>query len=194
MQVNEIFYSIQGEGFHTGEAAVFVRFAGCNLNCSFCDTIITCSRNMTEQAIVTEVQRLSGPCRFVVLTGGEPTLQVTPLLVRMLHNAGYYVAVETNGTHKLPRGIDWITVSPKKAFVKDHPDFAVNDCDEVKVVFDGCHDIDDCGIRAKYYYIQPCDTQNKRTNKEILSMCVNFIKENPRWKLSLQTQKILKVR
>lgn len=192
MRVNEIFYSLQGEGYHTGTPATFVRFSGCNLKCPFCDTDFKSSEEMSEEDIVDAVK--DNPSDFVVITGGEPALQLTSSLVDKLHDAGKYVAVETNGTVKLPLNVDWITVSPKKSYLGSVAEPAYNCADEIKVVFDSIHDVDDYGIVASHYYLQPCDTGHEEENKEIINKCVEFIKKNPKWKLSLQTQKILNVR
>ena len=106
-RVNDIFYSLQGEGRNTGRAAVFVRFSGCNLRCSFCDTDFSAFREMTADEIIREISGY--PARFVVLTGGEPTLQVTDVFVDQLHQAGFEVAIETNGILPVPGHIDWVT-------------------------------------------------------------------------------------
>ena len=108
MRVNDIFYSLQGEGYHTGRAAVFVRFAGCNLRCSFCDTEFDSYREMTADEIVTAISQY--PARFVVLTGGEPTLQVDEAFVDLLHQHSFEVAMESNGTRPAPQNLDWLTV------------------------------------------------------------------------------------
>lgn len=195
MRINEIFYSLQGEGFHTGVAAVFIRLSGCNLKCPFCDTDFKGYREMTVDEIVKEVQRLAAiDTRLVVLTGGEPTLQDYMPLVSELRNYGYYVAMETNGTNVVDKIVQFVTVSPKQAFVGDAGRVKVTRCDEVKVVYDGINEPSDYGIEADYYFIQPCDTGNPAKNKEIIEKCVEYIKQNPKWRLSLQTQKILNVR
>ena len=118
-RVNDIFYSLQGEGRNTGRAAVFVRFAGCNLRCPFCDTEFDSFTEMTADDIL--CSHASGPWPYprsiplmAVLTGGEPTLQVDEALVDLLHQHGYYVAMESNGTRPAPRNLDWLTVSPKR--------------------------------------------------------------------------------
>jgi organic radical activating enzyme len=110
-RVNEIFYSLQGEGYHTGRAAVFIRFAGCNLRCPFCDTDFDSYTDMTAEQILAAISDY--PSRFVVLTGGEPTLQVTEPFIDLLHQHGYEVAMESNGTRPAPKNLDWLTVSPK---------------------------------------------------------------------------------
>lgn len=194
MRVNEIFYSIQGEGAMTGTPAVFVRFAGCNLKCPFCDTEHEPYREMTPQEIVREVCQY--PASLVIITGGEPTMQLTDDLVRMFHEEQKLVAVETNGTSmKGLRWVDWITCSPKRMFVNAKAAIPVlTKADEVKVVFDGVQPVEAFGIAATHYYLQPCDTGDTAKNAEIIEKCINYIKENPKWRMSLQTQKILKVR
>lgn len=192
MKVNEIFYSIQGEGYHSGTAATFIRFAGCNLKCSFCDTNHKDWIIMSEDEIINVVSE--NPAELVVITGGEPTIQLTKKLIDKLHAIRKYVAIETNGTQPVLSNIDWVTVSPKQEYVGEigHP--VINQANEVKVVYDGIHQISNFGIQADYYYIQPCDTGDNKRNKEIIKQCVEFIKKNPKWRLSLQTQKILNVR
>ncbi len=194
MRINEIFYSIQGEGTRSGEAAIFVRFSGCNLKCPFCDTEHQPYQNLTEEDIVRQVTGF--PASLVVITGGEPTLQLTPSLVDKLHKAGKTVAIETNGTRPIPRNVDWITVSPKAAFLGEVARPVITTADEVKIVLDGIHTPEDptFGITAAHYCVQPCDTGDAQRNREIIDYCVNFVKDNPAWRLSLQTQKILNVR
>lgn len=191
MKVNEMFYSVQGEGFFTGNAAVFVRFSGCNLRCPFCDTLHQQSTDISEDEIVNFAYQY--PSKLVVMTGGEPSLQLTESLVDKLKKIGKFVAVETNGTRELPCNVDWITLSPKTEYVDKKGCVVLNKANEVKVVFDGQHEINSYGVECQHYYIQPCDTGDSVKNKEIVNKCINFIKENPQWKLSLQTQKILNV-
>lgn len=181
-RVNDIFYSLQGEGFNTGRAAVFVRFAGCNLRCSFCDTDFAAYRLMSDDEIVAEA--LKHPSRFVVLTGGEPTLQVDKGLVDKFHAAGFEVAMETNGTSIPVEGIDWVTCSPKMRGVR------IRSCNELKCIFDGESPVCDYGIEAGHYYLQPCDTGDEQRNRLVTNLCVEYIKQHPRWRLSLQTHKL----
>jgi len=183
-RINEIFYSLQGEGRHTGRPAVFVRFSGCNLKCSFCDTDFTDYREMTDEEILAAISQY--PSRFVVLTGGEPTLQVDEAFVALLHANGYEVAMESNGTKEPPAGIDWLTVSPKGRLV-------VKRCQELKVLFKDSPmiDIDTIDIFADYYYLQPCDTGDATENQLIMQRCVDYIKQHPQWRLSLQTHKLI---
>lgn len=194
MRVNEIFYSLQGEGYWTGTPAVFIRFSGCNLKCPFCDTNHQPYVEMTEEEIMDEVNKY--PADLVVITGGEPALQLNNKMVELLHNAEKTVAVETNGTKELPKWVDWITVSPKEPYVGKAGKVILTSADEVKIVLDDKvqHEDPTYGVRADWYFVQPCDTGDKERNKAIMQQCVEFIKKNPKWRLSLQTQKILNVR
>lgn len=187
-RINEIFYSLQGEGHNTGRAAIFIRFAGCNLRCPFCDTEFSEYREMSDADIIAVIG--SWPARFIVLTGGEPTLQVDDSFVALLHTHGYEVAMETNGTRPVPNGIDWMTVSPKEAFTGKTGRVTVDRCNELKCIFDGTHEPTDHGIEAEYYYLQPCDTGDNERNSRITQACVEYISQNPKWRLSLQTHKL----
>lgn len=195
MKINEIFYSIQGEGFHTGTPAVFIRFSGCNLKCPFCDTKHQDGEEMAVKQITDKVSQY--PAKMVVLTGGEPGLQITPQFVRELKMIGKYVAVETNGTIQLPINVDWVTCSPKSDFVRGgnvllNVPYTYN---ELKVVYDGNNDVDQwLTVKASHYYLQPCDTGNKEKNEAIIQHTIAHCLGNPKWRISLQTQKILNVR
>lgn len=181
-RVNDIFYSLQGEGHNTGRAAVFIRFSGCNLHCSFCDTDFSHYRELTIDDIIGEMAQY--PARFVVLTGGEPSLQASFDFIDRLHREGYEVAMESNGTHIPPANLDWLTVSPKE-------NVAVKLCQELKVLFDGQTPVNDWGIKADYYYLQPCDMGDRQRNADITNRCVDYIKKHPQWRLSLQTHKLV---
>lgn len=189
--VSEIFYSLQGEGRWTGRAAIFVRFSGCNLRCPFCDTDFSRYREMTEEEIIDAVGQWP-QCKFIVFTGGEPTLQLTDSLVAKLKARGYFMTVETNGTHPVPEGIDWITCSPKTAFVNNDA-LRITRCDEVKVVYDGIHAISDYGLDCRYRYVQPCDTGDAFTTEANLRGAIAYVQQHPQWQLSLQVHKILKI-
>ena len=194
MKVNEIFYSLQGEGYHAGTAAVFVRLSGCNLQCPFCDTQHESGSEMTEDEIVAEVAKY--PARLVVVTGGEPSLQLTRGFVNALHDVDKMMAVETNGTRRLPGNVDWITLSPKDAYLGDKAKPVLNYVDEIKVVFDGEHEPSMYpGIMCTHArFLQPCDTGDPVRNAEIVNAAIEYIKKDPRWKLSLQIHKILNIR
>ena len=197
-RINNIFYSLQGEGRNTGRAAVFIRFAGCNLRCSFCDTEFESYREMSDEEILDAVKTLvpsnqtplpgggAGGGLLVVLTGGEPTLQVDEAFVDLLHQHGYEVAMESNGTRFAPRNLDWLTVSPKQAPIRQH-------CNEVKVVFVDAEQVPDIDLEADYYYLQPCDVGDVERNKAITQACVEYIKQHPRWRLSLHAHKLIDI-
>lgn len=196
MRINEIFYSLQGEGYYAGTPAIFIRFAGCNLNCDFCDTNHQSIREYTHDEILREIAKYA-PCDRVILTGGEPTLQLTAEFIDLLVNNGYFVNIETNGTRELPPmcAVHWVVCSPKFEFCKN-ADIKLDWIDELKVVYRGKEQDMSIyeNIEATYRYLQPCDTGDEATNKRIIKEAIEFIKQNPEWKLSLQTQKILSIR
>jgi len=179
-RINEIFYSLQGEGFHTGTPAVFIRFSGCNLRCRWCDTNFSAFTLMTAEQIVTECMKLQKNC-MLLLTGGEPALHADEALINMLHEAGYTsVAIETNGTRPLPEGIDWVTCSPKEG-----THVVLQEADEVKIVYTG-QDVEKwlTRIKSEHNYLQPCSLKNTKR-------IVSYILRHPWWRLSLQTQKYI---
>ncbi len=192
--VNEIFCSLQGEGRWTGRPAIFLRFAGCNLRCPFCDTDHAPHTDMSIQGIMQAIQPMTPD--FVVLTGGEPSLFIDDELIEALHRARKYVAVETNGTHPLPASADWVTLSPKDPFVEGATP-VIRRCDELKLLFDGRdttaaeHYAD---FPATHHYLQPIDTGDARRNKDIVERTVQYCLDNPQWSLSLQTHKIINIR
>ena len=192
-KINEIFYSLQGEGYYSGHPAVFIRFSGCNLKCPFCDTQHNDGKKMTDEEIVEEVKKY--PTRLVVITGGEPSLYLDEEFIKKLRLAGINtVAVETNGTHRLPRNVDYITCSPKFEYC-DNAEVVLSRIDEIKVVWNMKNDMEKYkSLKATRRYLQPCDVQDEKKNKEIQESAVMYCLQNPEWNLSLQTQKILGVR
>ena len=176
-KINEIFYSLQGEGFHTGTPAVFVRFSGCNLKCPFCDTQHESGELMTDEQILSAI--LSYPAKTVVLTGGEPSLWIDEEFIRLLHDANLYVCIETNGTKVLPEEIDWVTCSPKEG-----GEIVLHRMNEVKVVYQG----QDISVYeqfpAQHFFLQPCSCQNTKET-------VECVLQHPLWRLSLQTHKYI---
>lgn len=191
-KINEIFYSIQGEGRNAGRAAVFIRFSGCNIKCPFCDTKHQKGKEMSDLEIINQIAEY--PCRFVILTGGEPTLYVDADFVDKLHHKGYEVAIETNGTNIVPANVDFVTLSPKFEFVKNS-NIKQLVCDELKVIYNSANNMDTYNvITAKYKYIQPCDTGDDDTNQMHIVNAIRFVQDNPDWRLSLQLQKILSIR
>lgn len=188
LRVNEIFYSLQGEGHFTGTPAVFVRLSGCNLRCPFCDTDHHASVGMTYAQVVERVAAF--PSRHVVVTGGEPSMQLTDGFIDALHAAGCFVQVETNGTLPLPPSVDWVTCSPKDAPV------VLDRIDELKVVYSG-QPMDGYAplmAIAAEWRLQPCDVPGDAAASERhLRAAIAYALTHPRWRLSLQTHKLISI-
>lgn len=200
LNIAEIFYSIQGEGFHAGTPAVFIRSAGCNLACTFCDTDFSFKEKLTPEAILDRISAF--PCKFVVLTGGEPTIQPRAVrsLVALLHGRGYYVTMETNGSSADTLGVDWVTVSPK---LSQKGKWVLKQAQELKLVYES-QDLAFFEASAfEHYFLQPKeirteawgkgerDTEATRTERD---KTVSAVLANPRWKLSIQLHKELGLR
>lgn len=143
---------------------------------------------MTADEIIERVSQW--PARHIVVTGGEPALQLTYEFIELLHKNSYFVQAETNGTVKLPNNIDWITCSPKNGHI------VYTEVDELKIVYNRNQDFigNYSNIKAKDYRLQPCDTGNEKENLAITAECIDYIKANPKWALSLQTHKLLNIR
>lgn len=210
--VKEIFYTLQGEGANAGRPAVFCRFAGCNLwtgreedradaTCTFCDTDFVGTdgegggKFATADALADEVARhwsegTDGGAvhRFIVLTGGEPLLQVDQALTDALHARGFTIAVETNGTLPRPPGLDWVCVSPKADTT-----LAITEGDELKLVYPQ-ENVDPQRFAAlpfTHFFLQPMDNLLQATNQKL---AMQYCLQHPRWKLGLQTHKMLGIR
>lgn len=207
--LKEIFFTLQGEGFHTGRPAVFARFSGCNLwtgreedrqaaTCTFCDTDFVGvgpdgGRYATADALADAVASrwpagAVGGEPFVVCTGGEPLLQLDDAAVDALHARGFAVAVETNGTQAAPRTIDWITVSPKAG-----APLVLDRGDELKLVFPQ-RDAAPGRFEAlafRHWFLQPMDGPDLAAST---SAATAYCLAHPRWRLSLQTHKLLGIR
>ena len=206
--VKEIFYTLQGEGAQTGRSAVFCRFTGCNLwsgreedrasaQCTFCDTDFVGAdgpdggRFADAAALADRIASLwpaGGGGRFVVVTGGEPLLQLDPPLIAALHARGFEIAVETNGTLPPPAGIDWLCVSPKAG-----NRLAVTAGDELKIVVPqaGLDPLDFAGLRFRRFSVAPMDGPDRARNT---ALAIEFCLAHPQWQLSLQTHKVTGVR
>lgn len=207
--VKEIFFTLQGEGFHTGRAAVFCRFAGCNLwtgreqdrasaICSFCDTdFVGVGPDGGRFATADELSGVvesrwpadaDAGKRFVVCTGGEPLLQVDASLVDALHARGFQVAIETNGTRLPPAGIDWICVSPKAG-----AELVLGNGNELKLVYPqvGAEPEQYEQLAFEHFFLQPMDGPALAEN---MRAAVKYCQLHPRWRLSLQTHKWLGIR
>lgn len=193
--VNEIFYSLQGEGVRAGTPNLFLRFAGCNLTCKQethgfdCDTEFVSSRRMTLEEIASDLRDLSPECKWLILTGGEPALQVDKHLVDALHDLGYKLAIETNGSLALPESLDWITVSPK---VAEHA-IRQRTGSEVKYVRGYGQGIPKTVVEADHYVISPA-FDGADLSRKTLDWCIRLVKENPPWRLSVQQHKLWSVR
>lgn len=194
-RINEIFHSLQGEGYNTGTASVFVRMSGCNLRCTFCDTHHE-SGTMMSLPMIIEAINAYPTAPLVVLTGGEPALQADEALIQAIKQyTGKRIAIETNGTRRLPEGIDWVTLSPKEAFDGgDALPCVLTRCHELKVVYTG-QDLDRYShIAATHHYLQPCYSDDPDTRERNIAMTVKAVMDHPRWRLSLQTHRLLHIR
>lgn len=193
--VNEIFYSLQGEGVRAGEPSLFLRFARCNQTCRTethgfdCDTEFESGRRRSAEEIVAELRRLSAACAWVVLTGGEPALQLDAGLVDRLHAAGLKLAIETNGSVSLPEGLDWITVSPK---VAEHA-IRQRTAHEVKYVRGYGQAIPRTVVAADHYLISPA-FDGPHLDPLTLDWCIRLCRDNPPWRLSVQQHKLWHIR
>lgn len=193
-KVNEIFHSLQGEGYNMGTASVFIRLSGCNLHCAFCDTRHDEGTMMSLPEIVEQVMQYPD-APLIVLTGGEPSLWIDEDFVMGLKQAtGKTIAIETNGTHSLPHGIDWVTLSPKTGLGNsgDLP-VVLTRCDELKVVYLGQDLTQYNNITADHRYLQPCWVSNEDDRKRNMLDTVQAVLQHPEWRLSLQIHRILDI-
>lgn len=195
--VNEIFYSVQGEGRRAGTPMVFVRFSDCNLRCTWknagfdCDTEFMSGREMRLSEILAEATRLNEKRGWMLLTGGEPGLQLDAKFLEGAHAEGWRIAIETNGTVELPEGIDWICVSPKSAEHTIRQRYA----HEVKYVRHYGMGIPLTEIEAEHYLVSPAFQADGSVRQEDMEWCMKLVKEHPeRWALSMQYHKYLKIR
>jgi 7-carboxy-7-deazaguanine synthase len=206
--VKEIFYTLQGEGTHAGRPAVFCRFSGCNLwsgresdrasaVCKFCDTDFVGTdgelggKYKDSSALAKTIDSLWPAAytasKYVVFTGGEPLLQIDAALIDSMHEHGFEIAIETNGTLPVPAGIDWVCVSPKMG-----SELAVREGSELKVVIPQAgQSLEEYeGLRFDHFYVQPMDGPDLEKNTKL---AIELCKRNPKWKLSLQTHKLLQI-
>ena len=193
-RINEIFHSLQGEGFHSGTPAVFVRFSGCNLHCAFCDTQHQVGKMMSLQEIEDEVNTYPN-APLLVLTGGEPSLFIDEAFVAELKQKTHKtIAIETNGTRPLPSNLDWVTLSPKTAFEGGAAEPCVlTHCDELKVVYLG-QDLQQYeGIEARHRFLQPCFCEDEMQREANIKACVEAVKSQQNWRLSLQIHRVLNI-
>lgn len=194
-RINEWFYSLQGEGVRAGTPNIFLRFSGCNLTCSKevegfdCDTEFVSGHSWTLEEMILNLKESSPQADWIILTGGEPSLQIDDELIDRLHSSGYKIAIETNGTREISSKIDWITVSPKTA---EHT-IKQRTAHEVKYVRSYGMGIPKTVVEAEHYLISPAAEGNQIPLKNI-EWCIKLVKENPLWRLSLQQHKLLGIR
>lgn len=193
--IAEIFYSIQTEGANAGMPAVFVRFAGCNLACSWCDTDHSPAFWMRALDILQAAEHEGQGCRNVVFTGGEPTIQPQFNEVAALFQP-WFRCIETNGTTAMPLSVDWVTVSPKIGVThrnpeRRYPEYIRRSGNELKVIYDAAVLSDLADLRQntdfQHYFIQPCSGQQ-------VDAVVAWVKRNPTWRMSYQWHKTLNLR
>ncbi len=207
--VKEIFYTLQGEGANAGTPAVFLRFAGCNLwsgreedraaaICNFCDTDFVGTdgtgggkfetADALADAVASHWPEKSKAHRFVVCTGGEPLLQLDRAAIDALHARGFRVAIETNGTLEPPAGIDWVCVSPKA-----QAPLAINTGDELKLVYPQADARPERfeSLAFDHFFLQPMDGPSREANTR---GAIEYCLAHPRWRLSIQSHKIIGIR
>lgn len=191
LNVNEIFYSLQGEGGRTGQASIFIRLAKCNLACSFCDTDFERGVKMSLEEVFKEIEKYN--CKWIIWTGGEPALQLNDKIVAFFKERDYLQAIETNGTKRIPSGIDYITCSPKQNFeiVRE----LIPEVDELRFPIQKGDPLPDISILPKTnrYLLSPI-FDNDKVIQENVDYCISLIKDNPVWALSLQTHKLIGIR
>ena len=188
--VNEIFYSLQGEGARTGEASIFIRLSKCNLACDFCDTEFDSGKEMQLEEISLLIQKY--PCKWIIWTGGEPTLQLKDEHLLYFKSLGYSQAIETNGTNKISGLIDYIACSPKINIEKARE--IIPFAHEIRLPVSANDEIPEISLlpKADNYFLSPV-FDGEKSNMSNISYCVEKIKENPLWKLSLQIHKLINI-
>lgn len=190
LTVNEIFYSLQGEGGRQGEASIFIRLSKCNLKCVFCDTEFESGEEMTLNEIAEHIGQYN--CRWIIWTGGEPTLQLKDEHLQFFKERGYKQAIETNGTRPVSDLIDYITCSPKQRYerIKEY----LPRVNEIRIPLAKGDSIPDISIfpKADRYFISPI-FDGANPIKENIDYCVEQILKNPDWQLSLQIHKLINI-
>ena len=189
LKVKEIFYSLQGEGGRQGAASIFVRLSECNLKCDFCDTDFSGGEDMTCGQILSLIRQY--PCKWLVWTGGEPALQLTDDCLLFFKRAGFRQAVESNGYYRLSALLDYTVVSPKG--ITDYARKINPRVDEIRMpvcendIIPPLESLPD----ATHYFLSPIFTKKTEEIKANIEYCVQQIKQNPQWRLSLQMHKLI---
>ncbi len=189
LKVNELFYSLQGEGGRMGEASVFIRLSGCNLHCSFCDTEFESGAWMEQDDILGKIRKY--PCRWIIWTGGEPSLQLNEEILQYFKNKGYKQAIESNGCFPFSPLIDYTVCSPKgnPVYAKEK-NIRVNEVRVPVMAGDRIPAITDLP-EADFYFLSPVFDPDSQTTSANIAFCVEEIKKNPEWRLSLQMHKLI---
>lgn len=190
LTVNEIFYSLQGEGGRQGEASIFIRLCKCNLRCTFCDTEFDTGEEMSLQEIADSIAQYK--CKWIIWTGGEPTLQLNNEHLKFFKDLGYKQAIETNGTRRVPELIDYITCSPKQNYEKIKG--IIPEVDEIRLPVAKGDIVPSISIfpKAKRYFLSPI-FDGSQPIQENVDYCVKQILLNPEWQLSLQVHKLINI-
>lgn len=190
LTVNEIFYSLQGEGGRSGEASIFIRLTKCNLACTFCDTDFATGDEMSVEDILSHIAQY--PCRWIIWTGGEPTIQLRNEYLSVFRDKGYKQAIETNGTRPVPSLIDYITCSPKQDYEKIKK--ILPRVNEIRIPIKKGDCVPDISVfpEADNYFLSPIFDGNN-INQDNVDYCVAAIKQNADWKLSLQIHKLIHI-
>lgn len=190
LNVNEIFYSLQGEGGRVGEPSIFIRLTQCNLACSFCDTDFAEGDDMSLDEIANVIAQY--PCKWIIWTGGEPTIQLNDEYLAFFRERGYKQAIETNGTRRVPSLIDYITCSPKLKYEDIKKKIPV--VNEIRIPIEVGNLLPKISVfpKADKYFISPIFDGDK-INIENVNYCVDLVKENPDWSLSLQIHKLIHI-
>jgi len=191
LKVKEIFYSLQGEGGRQGEASIFIRLSGCNFKCPFCDTDFSGGDEMTPEEILQTIRAFS--CRWIIWTGGEPTLQLTDSILQFFKQAGYRQAIESNGRQRLSALLDYTVVSPKLQYGEDYALRYNPRVDEVRLPIQAGQPIPDIQIfpLAQYYFLSPVFEESLQNTKRNIDYCIEHIMQHPRWRLSVQLHKLV---
>lgn len=196
LRIVELFQSLQGEGANSGRLMIFIRLAGCNLNCAFCDTSFDrVGMEWSPEQLLEEIVRRYPTCKNILWTGGEPTLQLSEEVVSFFTSAGYWQALESNGLVPSPRGLDYITLSPKVKWEKvaeNYRDRVVGELRFPIAVGDTLPIIEKIP-KALHYYLSPI-FDGEQVVAENIRYCQQLIEQDPRWSLSLQMHKLIGIR
>jgi organic radical activating enzyme len=198
LKVSELFYSIQGEGARVGSANIFIRLQGCKAKSAcfalgvMCDTEFESGTEMTVVELLAKVKQIGGGCKDIIWTGGEPAQQITEEICAIFADNGYYQCIETSGLFPVPKGIDYICISPKVAEHVIEKNFKDTNVQELRYVRHSGQSIPMPAISADSYFISP-HSDGFDINAENVKHCINLVKQNPTWRISIQMHKIFTI-